>query len=78
MAKNKPVITSHSNSEWRIPLEEILKTVLSSVAFHVYDQNKMNEIIEKVQQELEQTHGVEVRLSVQFNRPTLYVINDSF
>lgn len=78
MKKNKPIITSYSNSDWKIPLEDLMKTVLSSVAFYVYDEHRMNDIMAKLSRDLEAAYGVDVKFSIQFNQPTIYVINDSF
>jgi hypothetical protein len=52
-------------------LDDILKTVLGSIAFCVYDVNKVNEIFFRVQQDLQQKYNILLAADITWNSPTI-------
>ena len=54
-------------------LTDIISTLLESVAFHIYDENKVNQIKFTMQQDLSRKYGIMLQADILWNPPTVTV-----
>lgn len=54
------------------PLEQVIRTILSSVAFCVYDSRKTEEIFDRIRHDLEDQFGINLVTGIQWNPPTVH------
>jgi hypothetical protein len=56
-------------------IEAVIKTVLTSVFFCVYDHRKVEDIIQMVNKDLREQHNMELSVFVQWNPPSVNIVS---